>query len=72
MNRPAMRFVVLVAVGKLGRATVKEVTAYTGLKRLTVGARLTELYKAGFLDKTNERREGCRVLAIAGIGDSCD
>jgi DNA-binding MarR family transcriptional regulator len=66
---PELRRRVLEAVYSLGDATVKEVVERTGITRLTVGARLTELQQTGMLYKTNRTREGCRVLALTTQGE---
>ena len=65
---PALRKKVLFAVSEMKFATVKEVVDRTGLARLTVGARLTELKKSGLLTATNTIREGCRVLTLSEQG----
>lgn len=65
---PALRRKVLHAVNDMHFATVKEVVGKTGLERLTVGARLTELKQAGLLEPTPTVREGCRVLRVSDEG----
>lgn len=66
---PALRIKVLLAVHHLQRATVKDIVDFTNLERLTVGARLTELKQDGMLYKTNEKRDGCGVLALSSYGE---
>lgn len=65
---PQLRRKVLSAFNDLQFATVKEVVRNTGLERLTVGARLTELKQAGLLEPTPRTREGCRVLCLSHEG----
>lgn len=61
---PNLRQVVLDAVAAAGSrgATVKEVVSATGLQRLTVGARLTELKQLGVIHESTDVRDHCRVL----------
>lgn len=66
---PDLRRRVLSAVRHLGNATVKEVVEHTGIPRLTVGARLTELRQQGLLYKTASVRDGCRALAVSSHGE---
>lgn len=67
-HQGALQARVLAQFHKSGEATVKEITELTGLERLTVGARLTELKAAGMIEKTGERREGCAVLRLTALG----
>lgn len=59
---------VLASVSILHTATVKEVVLNTGLARLTVGARLTELKQSGLLEPANDRRDGCMALRLTDQG----
>lgn len=70
---PNLRQVVLDAVlaAGLAGATVKEVVDATGLQRLTVGARLTELKQAGTIEDGPTVREHCRALVAVSLCPGC-
>lgn len=46
-------------------ATDKEISAATGLSRVTVSPRIAPLVRAGAVKPNGEKRDGCRVLVIA-------
>ncbi len=71
---PSLQGTVLmaVAVRRKEGATVKEIVAFTGLARLTVGARLTELKQEGYILGSGDRRDGCAAWILTKKGeDAC-
>ena len=52
------------AIKKGGRVYLKLVERELGMLRNTVSAWLSDLLKAGSLERTDERQEGCGVLKL--------
>lgn len=63
-----LRLKVLEYICYAGMATAKDVVGRTGLQRLTVGARLTELKQAGYIAPSGYVKDGCRVFVLTDAG----